>query len=162
MSSSMWGYLFMFLGIMAAALLIMFGSINSKNEQNYYLIKEVTQNAMLDSVDNNAYVAGLEQTEADNVETIHCPSGKPGTIRIVTEKFVENFARRFAEVAKQNRNYNYRIEFYDIIECPAKVTLRVISTEDSSWVRRIFRGDDSSTDEVLIVNDLSAILESKE
>ena len=162
MSSSMWGYLFLFLGIMAASLLILFGSINSKNEQDYYLIKEVTQNAMLDSVDNNAYVAGLEQSEVDNVDTIYCASGKPGTIRIVTEKFVENFARRFAEVAKQNKNYNYRIEFYDIIECPAKVTLRVISTEDSSWVRRIFKSNDNSTDEVLIVNDLSAILESKE
>ena len=160
MSSSMWGYLFLFLGIMAAALLLLFGSINTKNEQDYYLIKEVTQNAMLDSLDNNAYIAGLEQDEVDKVDTIMCASGNPGTIRIVTEKFVENFARRFAEVALDNQSY--RIEFYDIIECPAKVTLRVISKEDSSWVRRIFRGSDSSTDEVLIVNDLSAILESKE
>lgn len=160
MSSSMWGYLFLFLGIMAASLLLLFGSINTKNEQDYYLIKEVTQNAMLDSVDNNAYIAGLEQDEVDKVDTIMCASGNPGTVRIVTEKFVENFARRFAQVALDNQDY--RIEFYDIIECPAKVTLRVISKEDSSWVRRIFRGDDNSTDEVLIVNDLSAILESKE
>ena len=160
MSSSMWGYLFLFLGIMAAALLLLFGNINTKNEQDYYLIKEVTQNAMLDSVDNNAYVAGLEQHEVDHIKTISCASGKPGTIRIVTEKFIENFARRFAEVALDNQSY--RIEFYDIQECPAKVTLRVISKEDSSWVRRIFRGSGTETDEVLIVNDLSAILESRE
>ncbi len=160
MSSSMWGYLFLFLGIMAFALLILFGNMNSKNEQGYYLLKEVTQNAMLDSVDQNAYQVGLEQSEADGVPTIQCVSGRPGTIRIITEKFVENFTRRFAEIAHTNQDYT--IEIYEINECPAKVTLKVIAKEDYTWVDRIFNGTSKKDKEALIVNELSAILETKE
>jgi len=159
----MWGYLFLVLGIMAAALLILFGNINTKNEQNYYLLKEVTQNAMLDSVDEAAYKVGLTSDEVKNIDSIHCVSGKPGTIRIVTEKFVENFTRRFADSAKVNNNYNYKIIFYDIVECPAKVSLKVVSTENYSWVRRLFRGEGSiDTDNTNIVNELSAILETRD
>ena len=160
MSSSMWGYLFLFLGIIAFALLILFGNLNTKNEQGYYLLKEVTQNAMLDSVDTNAYKVGLEQNETEGVPTIQCASGKPGTIRIVTEKFVENFTRRFAEIAHTNQDYT--IEIYEINECPAKVTLKVIAKENYTWVDRIFNGKSEKDQEALIVNELSAILETKE
>lgn len=160
MSSLMWGYLFLFLGIAAMALLIVFGNINIKNEQEYYLLKEVTQNAMLDSVDQNAYKVGLEQHESEGVPTIKCVSGKPGTIRIVTEKFVENFTRRFAEIAHTNQDYT--IEIYEINECPAKVTLKVIAKENYTWVDRIFNGSAKNEQEALIVNELSAILETKE
>ena len=161
MSTTMWGYLFLLLGVIAGALLIFFGSINTKNEQNYYLLKEITQNAMLDAVDNNAYRAGLEEDEVEKIDTIHCASGNPGTVRIVTEKFIESFARRFAQSAKANTDYKYRVEFYDIQECPAKVTLRVISTEESATLKNVLGGKGDAED-VLIVNDLSGILESKE
>ena len=159
MSTSMWGYTFIIVGLMAAFLLILFGGINTKGEQNYYLIKESMQNAMLDSVDENAYKVGLEQSEVDSVSTINCESGKPGTVRIVTEKFVENFTRRFAESA--NLSQEYRIEIYDIQECPAKVSLKVISKENYTWIKRFFTGD-TKNEETLIVSELSGILESKE
>lgn len=162
MSETMWGYLFLLLGIMAAGLLILFGSINTKDEQNYYLLKEVTQNAMLDAVDDVAYEVGLTQEEVNNnTGIIKCVSGQPGTIRIITERFIESFARRYAEVAHVNKDY--RIEFYEILECPAKVTVRVISTEDFSWLEKIFNAtpDGESTD-AKIVNELTAILETKE
>ena len=160
MSEAMWGYLFLFLGIMAAALLIFFGFVNTKSEHDYYIVKEVTQNAMLDSVDKMAYQKGLTQKEVDNIETIDCVSGKPGTIRIITERFVENFARRYAEIAKTNTDY--RIEFYEIQECPAKVSLRVISKENYSFLRRLFRGEQSGNEDKEIVTELSSILETKD
>lgn len=157
MSESMWGYLFLVLGIAAAALLILFGSISTKNEQDYYFLKEITQNAMLDSVDEAAYKVGLTQEQVENINTIDCVSGKPGTIRIVTERFVENFARRFSEVATLDQEY--RIEFYEIQECPAKVSLKVKSREDYTWVDKLFGGEDGGT--AIIENSLSAILETK-
>lgn len=157
MSNSMWGYLFLLLGVMAAALLLLFSNINTKNEQNYYLLKEITQNAMLDSVDKETYEYGLSSDK--KVSNSSCPYGMEGTIRIVSEAFIESFTRRYAEVADTNKNY--KIEIFDIQECPPKVSLRVTSTEDSSWVRRLFRGENSANDEVKIVNELSAILETK-
>lgn len=164
MSSSMWGYLFLILGIIAAALLLLFGGINTKDENNYYILKEATQNAMLDSVDNVAYHVGLTQEEVDqNSDIISCKSGVSGTVRIISEKFVENFARRYAEVAPTN--YTYRVEIYDIQECPAKVTLRVISKQNYSWVKRLLTREVSgkeAEEEAFIVNDLSAILETKD
>lgn len=157
MSESMWGYLFLLLGIMAAALLLLFANINTKDEQNYYLLKEITQNAMLDSVDRETYNKGLSSDK--EVFNSSCPYGKEGTVRIVTEAFLESFTRRWAEVASENRNY--KIEVFDVQECPPKVSLRVTSTEDSSWVRRLFRGESKGDDTVEIVNELSAILETK-
>lgn len=157
MSETMWGYLFLVLGIAAAALLILFGSISTKNEQDYYFLKEITQNAMQDSVDEAAYKVGLTQEQVENIDTIDCVSGKPGTIRIVTERFVENFARRYAEVATLDQEY--RIEFYEIQECPAKVSLKVKSRENYTWVDKLFGGDDGG--DAIIENTLSAILETK-
>lgn len=162
MSESMWGYLFVILGIAAMALLILFGTLNYKNESNYYSLKEITQDAMLDSVDQTAYKVGLTDKEVQNVDTIDCVSNKPGTIRIVTEKFVENFARRYANTAVIGPNYNYKIEFYEIQECPAKVSLKVTSTEKISWIKRLFTGGASGGETAVVENELSSILETKD
>ena len=159
MSESMWGYFFLLLGVMAAALLILFSNINVKNEQTYYLLKEVTQNAMLDAVDDVAYEVGLTQKEVENINTIKCVSGKPGTIRIITEQFVESFARRYAELADLNKKY--KIEFYEILECPAKVSVKVTTKEDLSWVKRMLRGS-GGLDEATIENELTSILETRD
>ena len=159
MSESIWGYFFLLLGVIAAALLILFSNINIKNEQNYYLLKEVTQNAMLDAVDDIAYEVGLTQKEVDKINTIKCPSGKPGTIRIITERFVESFARRYAELADLNKTY--KIEFYEILECPAKVSVKVSTKEDLSWIRRLLRGS-GGLDDAVIQNQLTSILETKD
>lgn len=167
MSSSMWGYLFLILGIMAAALLLLFGNINTKNEENYYLLKEVMQNAMLDSVDKETYQNGITQERISKIneesareEVFSCPANLPGTIRIVTEKFVENFSRRYSEVV--NTSKKYKIEIFDIQECPPKVSLRVTTTENYSWVERLFTGSSEGDEETVIVNELSAILETVE
>lgn len=159
MSETMWGYLFMMLGVIAAALLLFFGAVNTENEQDYYALKEATQNAMLDSVDNVAYHVGLSQDEVNGNPTIHCNSGVSGTVRIITEKFVENFARRYAEIAKSNLEYTIKI--YDIQECPPKVSLLVESKENYSALRKVFRGEQKTEDETkIITNKLTAVLET--
>mgnify|MGYP004633824229 FL=1 len=108
-------------------------------------------------------MANYTKEEVDNIKTIDCASGQPGTIRIITERFVESFARRFSESVANNKNY--KIQFYEINECPAKVSVKVTSTESYSWLRRLFRGEKSTqaeVEEANIVNQLTAILETKD
>ena len=117
---------------------------------------------MIDSIDQAANKNGIQGTYDKN--TIKCDNPeKPGTIRIIKEKFVESFVRRFSSSAERNKNY--KISFDDINECPPKVTVTLTSTEPYSFFDRIFGTKnknfdyESGTD---IVNRLSAILESKE
>lgn len=160
MSETMWGFMFLILGLAAAALLLFFGSIATKNEQDYYALKEATQNAMLDSVDEDAYHVGLIEEEVKGNPAIHCDSGVVGTVRIITEKFVENFARRYAEAVDLDQTYN--IGIYDIQECPPKVSLVAVSKQNASFLRRLFRGEEKENEDMIITNKLSAILETKD
>ena len=54
---------------------------------------------------------------------MHCQEFSTDKPRIIREKFVESFVRRFAEVAKTNDDYV--ISFDDIDECPPKVSVTV-------------------------------------
>ena len=162
MNSSVWGFLFLVLGILGIVMINFFGNVSVSDEQNYYLLKEVTEAAMIDALDYQAYRVG---TGYDGVtpdqDSMYCLPGKPGTIRIIKEKFVESFTRRFA--ASAERNKDYKISFDEIDECPPKVTVTVTSTESQSFFKRILRKSketDYETD-ASIVNRLSAILESK-
>ena len=85
MSETVWGFLFLMLGLIAAGILLLFGTINTKNEQDYYALKEATQNAMLDAVDDAAYHVGLVEAEVQGNPAIHCKSGVVGTVRIITD-----------------------------------------------------------------------------
>ena len=51
MNSSIWGYMFLVLGLFGLFLVNMFGEITINDEQNYYSLKEVTRAAMIDAVD---------------------------------------------------------------------------------------------------------------
>lgn len=76
---------------------------------------------------------------------------KNGTIRIDEEKFVENFIRRFAENADLSNTY--KIEIYDVNEEPPKVSLRVLSSQETTATGEII--------DFNIVNNIDAILETK-
>ncbi|MBR4672780.1 MAG: hypothetical protein IKO78_06270 [Bacilli bacterium] len=167
MKESLWMYFFMVMGILGIVLINIFGNILISNEQNYYLLKEVTQAAMYDAVDLKAYregtgwdgiysscagVSGLCKAEP---ESMHCEAGIPGTIRIQKEKFVESFVRRFAESAKLIKKY--RIVIHDIDECPPKVSISLIATERFSFLRFFDVSYDSGED---ITNSLTGILET--
>lgn len=159
MNSSVWMYFFMLMGILGIVLINLFGKIVMSNEQNYYLLKEITEAAMMDSVDLKAYRDGIGWdgvTEESDPESMHCMEGIPGTIRIVEQKFVESFIRRFASSAQLNRKY--KIVFNDIDECPPKVTVTLVATEKFSFLS--FFGVEYNTGED-IVNVLTGILENK-
>ena len=112
---------------------MLFQNITTNNEQDYYLLKEVAEAAMTESVD----VAYYRTT---------------GEVKISEQKFVENFIRRYAEVASFNAN-GYKIEFYDIMEVPPKASIRVTSKSDTYKITTDAQNFD-------IVNELNAILET--
>lgn len=131
MKESFWGIFIVSLGVIAIMFIFFFQSMTNTDEQNYNLLREVTEAAMYDAVDLAAYRS-------------------TGTIRIDREKFVENFVRRFAESASLSRTY--KIEIMDVNETPPKVSIRVSSSLTSSVAGEILNFD--------IVNKLDAILET--
>ena len=120
-------------GLIGLAIIMLFQNITTNNEQDHYLLKEVAEAAMTESVD----VAYYRTT---------------GEIKISEQKFVENFIRRYAEVASFNAN-GYKIEFYDIMEVPPKASIRVTSKSDTYKITTDAQNFD-------IVNELNAILET--
>ena len=149
----------MVMGRLGIVLINIFGHVVISNEQNYYLLKEISEAAMVDAVDLKAYRDGVGWdgvTEDTDPESMHCLEGIPGTVRIVKEKFVESFVRRFANSADLSRKY--KIIINDIDECPPKVTVTLVSTEKFSFLS--FFKVEYDTDEN-IVNVLTGILENR-
>ena len=140
MQSSVWGYLFLVLGLLGIVLINLFGNITVSNEDMYYILKEVTEASMIDAVDYQAYRVGVGYdgvTEDSDPDSMHCISGIPGTVRIVKEKFVESFVRRFAESTTGNREYKISID--DIDECPPKVSITITAREKYNWLSRVLK-----------------------
>jgi len=164
MNSSVWGYLFLVLGLMGIFLVNTFGEITIDDEQNYYTLKEVTKAAMLDAVDEYAYEYGVGYdgiTQLTDPESMHCVSGVPGTIRIIKERFVELFMLKFAQSV--NIDNDYEIIFNDIDECPPKVTVTVISRRTFSTLEKMLGVDEKNqTEDIDITNVISGIIESEE
>ena len=131
MKESFWMVFIIGLGVVAIFFISFFQSLTTTDEQNYTLLKEVTEASMYDAVDLAYYK-------------------KTGVVKINREKFVENFVRRFSESASLNDNY--RIKIYDVNETPPKVSLEVSTKLDSNVTKEIIEFD--------IVNRLDAILET--
>ena len=131
MKESYWGYWLILLGVFVVIIMLLIQNVTSTNTQDYYLVKEITEASMLDAVDYGYY-------------------RQYGEVRIIKEKFVESFLRRFAESANLSTTYN--ISFYDIYEAPPKVSVKVSSKSNTFNVM----GDSSSFD---IVNKIYAVLE---
>ena len=158
MKESVWMYVFFILGLTGIFLINLVGQLNTSNEQNYYLLKEVTEAAMIDAVDVRAYREGLgydglnQETAPDQ---IHCVAGVPGTIRIVEEKFIESLTRRFAENAQLKRDYE--IIIHDLDECPPKVAITLKSKQPLHFLSFFTTDYESDSD---VTNVLTAILEN--
>jgi hypothetical protein len=131
MKHAYWGYWLIVLGIFVVVVMLLVQSVTATNTQDYYMIKEVTQSAMVDSVDY-AYYRDY------------------GEIKINKEKFMECFVRRMAE--ETNVSQTYKIEFYQIYEAPPKVSVKVSSRSNS------FNIAGTATD-FDVVNKVDAILE---
>ena len=164
MNSSLWGYLFLVLGLTGILLINIFGEITINNEQNYYSLKEVTKSAMEDAIDEYArnYGVGYDGvTRQTDPESMHCDAHVAGTIRIIKERFVELFIKKFSESV--NGRDNYTIIFNDIDECPPKVTVTVIEKQSFSFIQKALGvKKEDKVEDADITNVISGILESSD
>ena len=112
MKESMWAWWFIVLGMIIMAVVIVLTDLTTTSEQDEYMIKEVNEAAMLEAVDYAYY-------------------RKYGELKINSEKYMENFIRRFSEVITINKTV--KISFYDIYEAPPKVTV-IVSTGTSQAI----------------------------
>ena len=136
MKESFWGILIVVVGVVAIAFIYFFQNVTSTDEQNYNLLKEITEASMWDAVDWAEYRT-------------------TGNVRINREKFVENFMRRFAESVSLGNVY--QIDIYDVNETPPKVSLKVSAKLSSNVTNAMPNG--SGVMDFDIVNRLDAILE---
>ena len=132
MKESLWGYWLIILGLFVLVVMMLLQNYTTTNEQDYYLIKEVTEASLGDAIDWAHY-------------------RKYGEVRIIKEKFVEDFVRRFSETVNINKTYN--IKFYDIYEAPPKVSVKVTTKTDSYSIL-------GSTEAIDVVNKIDAIIET--
>ena len=156
MNSTMWSYFFVMAGILGIVLINIFSDILIANEQDYFILKEATEAAMIDAVDPDTYSYGLTK-EKFKSEYNHCPMEKaPGTIRIDKDKFVESFLIRFTNAINLKKTYD--VSIIDISECPPKVTISVKAKDKYSFIE-FFRVSYDSGEQV--VSRLTGILENK-
>ena len=154
------GFGLIMFGIFGLVFIVMFSSITINNESEYYVLKEAMEAAMLESVDLACYRIGDEtgsvliDTDGDGVvdSSVTGACGK-NDIKIVEQKFVENFTRRFAASISGDVK-EFKLEFFDIIERPPKATVRVTGRTNEYLL-----SNGSEKSEFDIVNNLSGILE---
>ena len=100
------------LALIALNLLNVLNNYSTGSELDYYLLKETTDAAMVDALDNSYLKL--------------C-----GLYRIDKEKFVESFLYRFANNIDASRGYT--IGFYDINEVPPRVSVKIDSLTTLSF-----------------------------
>ena len=120
------------LGIIGVMVIALFQQLTTSNESDYYLLKEITEASMIESIDLKYY-------------------RETGDLRIVKEKFVENFTSRYSE-STLFIGTKYTISFFDIMEVPPKVTI-MINTGIENY--RIY----NDTSDYDVTNNLTGILE---
>lgn len=119
-------------GLVGLAMIVLFVQLTVNSDEEYYLLKEVTEASMIDSID----IAYYRRT---------------GNLKIVKEKFAESFFRRFAESTNVNAN-SYDIKISNIIESPPKVSVEITSDLGKKTIYK-------NTDDYNVYSDLDAILE---
>lgn len=122
------------LSLIALLMINVVSNYSTGSDLDYYLLKETTEAAMIDAVDETYYSAN-------------------GLIRMDKEKFVESFLRRFADSIDATRDYT--IGFYGINEVPPKVSVKI----DSSTVLSV-KDNTGDTSSLPISTSIDAILES--
>ncbi len=131
MKNAFWTYWLILLGVFIVVIMLLVQSVTTNNQQDYFLIKELTEAAMVDAVDFAYY-------------------RQYGEIKMNKEKFYEIFIRRFAENAQLTNSYE--ISFYDVYEAPPKASVEISGKSGTFSVV----GDSTEFD---IVNRIDAIIE---
>lgn len=135
MKYTFWGMGLIMAGLFGIVFIVMFENITINNESEYYVLKESVEAAMYESID----VAYWREKSK---------------LKIIEEKFVANCTRRFYENIT-GAGKGYRLDFYDIMESPPKVTVVAnSSTESYEFI--------GASDGFNIENHLSAIFELDE
>lgn len=134
MKESVWAWWFLVLGLLMIAVIIVITDITTTSDQNYYMLKEISEASMMESVDYAYY-------------------RKYGDLRINSEKFMENFIRRYSEIVTINKTS--KLSFYDIYESPPKVTVEISTRSTQILIN-------TSSETFDITNRLDAILEMYE
>ncbi len=129
------------IGLYGITIIVLFNEITVSNEQDYTTLKKATEASMIEAVDSAYYRL-------------------TGKLKMNQEKFVESFTKRFVLTSTFGQG-NYYIDFYQISEYPAKVSLRIVDATDSYDIFTTFDESVGST-QANIVNELSAILEGYE
>ena len=143
MKYAYWCFGMIMAGLFGLFFIVMFQDITINNESEYYVLKEAMEASMLESIDWVCYRIGE-----------NCG---PEEIKISEQKFVENFTRRYAASASGSVT-SYEIQFYDIIEKPAKATV-VIKGKTQKFGILSNKDEDVTFN---LTNDLSGILELHE
>lgn len=129
-----------FFGIMGFAIIFLLVQLTVNSDEEYYLLKEVTEASMTDALDLAYY-------------------RRTGELKIVKEKFVESFFRRFAESTNLNAE-EYEVNIYNVVESPPKVSIEITSVLGERYFFNSERDDIDDT--YSVINELDAILEMKE
>ena len=119
-------------GLVGMGIIVLFIQLTVNSDEEYYLLKELTEASMMDSIDITYY-------------------RNTGNIKIIKEKFAESFFRRFAQSTNNNAN-SYQIKISNIVESPPKVSVEITSELGK---RTIFK----SRDDYNVYSDLDAIIE---
>ena len=119
-------------GLVGMGIIVLFIQLTVNSDEEYYLLKEVTEASMMDSIDITYY-------------------RNTGNIKIIKEKFAESFFRTFAQSTNNNAN-SYQIKISNIVESPPKVSVEITSELGK---RTIFK----SRDDYNVYSDLDAIIE---
>jgi hypothetical protein len=133
MKESFWGLFVVTLGLIGISVLNVLQNVTTTNENNYYLLGEVTEAAMFDSVDLGHY-------------------RRTGELKIIEAKFVETFMRRFS--SSYGRTNDYSIGIYAIQELPPRVSLIVEVNKNLE----VYNYEAVQFD---VINRVDAILETK-
>lgn len=133
---------FIMAGMFGLVFIVLFESVTINNESEYYVLKEALEAAMLESVDYTCY-----RIDEDN------GGCGPHDVKIIEQKLVENFTRRFAASISGDVS-EYKIQFYDIIEMPPKATV-VITGKTQEYIL----SDQADAQSFDLTNNLSGILE---
>ena len=151
MKYSFFGIGMILFGMVGLVIVVMFESITMDNDTEYYSLKEAMQASMYESIDYDYWANG--NPDVGTVD-LNCNGKviKVPEIKIMEQKFVENFTRRFKANVGGDAD-DYKIEFYDIMEKPPKATVKVTGINGS--YKFIFDEDD-----INIVNNLTGILET--
>ena len=131
MKNALWGYWLVLLGIFIVVIMLLVQNLTTSSTQDYHLLKEITEAALVDAVDYSYY------------RTF-------GEIKINKEKFYESFLRRFSENASTTTTYT--VSFYGVYEAPPKVSVEIKSKSNTFNVM----GDSESFD---MVDRINAIIE---